>query len=98
MDDSLHEQTSLVPVAYTQENMRSWIQKSEQLIQHSLDRLLQGRTTFVIAHRCNTMRNTDHIIVLDQGRIIESGQHEDLMSHKGKYFDMVERQTEHLAS
>ena len=72
--------------------------ESEQLIQHSLDRLLQGRTTFVIAHRLNTIRNADHIIVLEQGRIIESGQHEDLMSHKGKYFDMVERQTEHLAS
>ena len=53
-----------------------------------MDRLMHGRTTFVIAHRLSTIRNSDKICVLDSGRIIERGNHEELLEKKGKYYQL----------
>jgi len=66
--------------------------ESEQLIQASLADLLASRTTFVIAHRLSTITHADLIVVLDRGRIVQFGNHADLMSADGLYRDMVERQ------
>jgi ATP-binding cassette subfamily B protein/subfamily B ATP-binding cassette protein MsbA len=67
--------------------------ESEQLIQASMAELLAGRTTFVIAHRLSTIRRADLILLMDDGRIIERGNHEALMARRGVYYDMVVRQT-----
>jgi ATP-binding cassette, subfamily B, bacterial len=66
--------------------------ESEQLIQQSLAELFEGRTTFVIAHRLSTITHADLIVVIDGGRIIETGRHDQLMQTRGLYFEMVERQ------
>jgi ATP-binding cassette subfamily B protein/subfamily B ATP-binding cassette protein MsbA len=66
--------------------------ESEQLIQASMQRLLEGRTTFIIAHRLSTIRQADLIVVLGAGRILEVGNHDSLMRRDGIYADMVERQ------
>ena len=66
--------------------------ESEQLIQASLSDLFEGRTTFVIAHRLSTITGADLIVVMDEGRIVETGTHEQLMERRGLYFEMVERQ------
>ena len=66
--------------------------ESEHLIRRGLSALMRGRTCFVIAHRLSTIRHADRILVLDDGTIIESGSHEDLMAHSGSYRDMVELQ------
>src|SRR5262249_20512854 len=68
--------------------------ESEQLIQESLQDLLRGRTSFVIAHRLSTITHADIIIVMEGGRIIEQGAHEELMHAGGPYFAMVTRQRE----
>ena len=62
--------------------------RSESLIQDALETLMADRTTFIIAHRLSTIHKADQIIVLDKGGIVEAGQHEDLMSHKGLYHDL----------
>lgn len=67
--------------------------ESERLIQASLHALMAGRTSFVIAHRLSTIAHADRILVLDDGRIIEQGRHEDLMAGSGRYRQMVELQT-----
>ncbi|MEM8678863.1 MAG: ABC transporter ATP-binding protein [Planctomycetota bacterium] len=72
--------------------------ESEQLIQQSLERLLEGRTTFVIAHRLSTIAHADLIVVMDQGTIIEQGAHDELMTRRGEYFKMVTRQRDAMAS
>jgi ABC-type multidrug transport system fused ATPase/permease subunit len=68
--------------------------ESEQPIQASIATLLAGRTTFVIAHRLSTVRRADLILLLEDGRIVERGTHEDLMRARGTYYDMVIRQME----
>jgi ATP-binding cassette subfamily B protein/subfamily B ATP-binding cassette protein MsbA len=72
--------------------------ESEQLIQASMATLLAGRTTFVIAHRLSTVRRADLILLMEDGRIIERGTHEELMRAGGVYHDMVRRQMESAAS
>src|SRR6266576_4608831 len=68
--------------------------ESEQLIQASMATLLAGRTTFVIAHRLSTIRRADLILLMENGRVIERGNHEQLMSGRGDYYRMVLRQME----
>jgi ATP-binding cassette subfamily B protein len=68
--------------------------ESEQLIQASMADLLAGRTTFVIAHRLSTVRRADLILLMEDGRIVERGTHDELMQARGVYFDMVMRQME----
>jgi ATP-binding cassette, subfamily B, bacterial len=68
--------------------------ESEQLIQASMATLLAGRTTFVIAHRLSTIRRADTILLMEEGRVIERGNHEQLMAARGAYYDMVLRQAE----
>ncbi|HEY5910628.1 MAG TPA: ABC transporter ATP-binding protein [Verrucomicrobiae bacterium] len=71
--------------------------ESEQLIQASMGTLLAGRTTFVIAHRLSTVRRADLILLMEEGRVIERGRHEDLMQARGAYYGMVLRQMESSA-
>jgi ABC-type multidrug transport system fused ATPase/permease subunit len=66
--------------------------ESEALIQQGLAYLMQGRTTFVIAHRLSTIRRADQILVVEQGKIVERGTHEQLYALQGRYFDLYTKQ------
>ena len=76
------------PVLILDEATSSIDTRTEKLVQDGMDALMTGRTTFVIAHRLSTVRNADCIMVMEQGRIIERGTHDDLMEKKGKYYQL----------
>ena len=76
------------PVLILDEAISSIDTRKERLVQDSMDKLMSGRTTFVIAHRLSTVRNSDCIMVLEQGRIIERGTHDQLIEEKGKYYQL----------
>lgn len=76
------------PVLILDEATSSIDTRTEKIVQDGMDKLMHGRTTFVIAHRLSTIRNSDCIMVLDQGRIIERGNHEELIQEGGKYYQL----------
>ena len=76
------------PVLILDEATSSIDTRTEELVQKGMDGLMKGRTTFVIAHRLSTVKNSDCIMVLEQGNIIERGSHDDLIEEKGKYYQL----------
>lgn len=81
------------PVLILDEATSSIDTRTERIVQDGMDKLMAGRTTFVIAHRLSTVRNSDCIIVLEQGRIIERGSHDELIAAKGKYYQLYTGKT-----
>jgi ATP-binding cassette subfamily B multidrug efflux pump len=84
------------PVMILDEATSSIDSRTEKLVQEGMDAIMKGRTVFVIAHRLSTVQNSDVIMVLDQGKIIERGSHADLMAKKGKYYQLYTGSSEEL--
>ncbi len=80
------------PVLIMDEATSSLDTESERAVKENIDRLLEGRTSFVIAHRLSTVRDADLILVLEKGRLVEQGSHDDLMKRQGLYFYLVSQQ------
>jgi ATP-binding cassette subfamily B protein len=76
------------PVLILDEATSSIDTRTEKIVQDGMDKLMKGRTVFVIAHRLSTIKNSDVIMVLDQGKIIERGNHDDLIKERGKYYQL----------
>ena len=82
------------PVMILDEATSSIDTRTEKLIEQGMDSLMAGRTAFVIAHRLSTVRNAQAILVLEQGQIIERGNHKTLLAQKGKYYQLYTGQSE----
>ena len=76
------------PVLILDEATSSVDTRTEKLIERGLDGLMKGRTVFVIAHRLSTVRNADAILVLEQGSVVERGNHDDLLLQNGRYYQL----------
>ena len=85
---------SHAPILILDEATSSVDTRTERHIEHGMDRLMQNRTTFVIAHRLSTVRNADAIMVLEKGEIIERGSHDELLAQKGRYYELYTGATE----
>ena len=82
------------PVFILDEATSSIDTRTEKLIEQGLDSLMEGRTVFVIAHRLSTVRNADAILVVEQGQVIERGDHEALLEQKGRYYQLYTGQSQ----
>ena len=82
------------PVLILDEATSSIDTRTEKLIEKGMDRLMAGRTVFVIAHRLSTVRNSQAIMVLEQGRIMERGSHDELIAQHGRYYQLYTGQAE----
>lgn len=86
------------PVLILDEATSSIDTRTEKIVQDGMDKLMKGRTTFVIAHRLSTIKNSDTILVLEQGRIVERGNHEELLAQKGRYYQLYTGKSDALTA